>query len=67
MGRALINYIKKCIHKETTIETKNMGTVVGRIVSVDRKMNLIVEDAVLASGFVKRLSIRGSSLRSFEL
>lgn len=44
-----------------------MGTVVGRIVSVDRKMNLIVEDAVLASGFVKRLSIRGSSLRSFEL
>lgn len=67
----LVKYLQKHIQKETLIETKDLGRIKGKIVCIDKHMNLTVEGATVEHGggsrTVPRLTIRGSSVRSFYL
>lgn len=63
----IFKYLKKHINKETTIETKDHGIFAGTITSIDKHMNVTVENAVIRGNKVKRVHIRGSRLRNFFL
>ncbi|KAI5153703.1 hypothetical protein ENBRE01_3235 [Enteropsectra breve] len=66
----LINYLKKSLNKQATIETKGIGLLVGTIKHIDNKMNIVVENAVLRRDNLEirleQFKIKGNMVRTVE-
>lgn len=63
----ILKYLKAHINKETVIETKDHGTITGKITSIDKHMNVTIENAVVCGNKTKKIHLRGSRLRNFLL
>lgn len=59
----LIRFLRKCRNEKVGIETKEGRRVDGRIVSVDKTMNVEMCDTVVDGTPTGTYSVRGSSIR----
>ncbi|KAI4290729.1 hypothetical protein PAPHI01_0003 [Pancytospora philotis] len=64
---SMLKYLRTHINKETEIETKDLGVFRGVITAIDSKMNVTIENALIAGKKVARMQLRGSRVRSFFL
>ncbi|AFN82378.1 small nuclear Sm-like ribonucleoprotein [Encephalitozoon romaleae SJ-2008] len=59
----LIRFLKKCKGEKVKVETKEGRKIEGRITSVDKTMNVEMEDAVVDGVPASTYTVRGSSIR----
>lgn len=59
----LIRFLRKCKSEKVKVETKEGRKIEGRIASVDKTMNVEIEDAVVDGVSASTYTVRGSSIR----
>ncbi|KAG5858884.1 LSM domain-containing protein [Encephalitozoon hellem] len=59
----LIRFLRKCKGEKVNVETKEGRKVGGKIVSVDKTMNVEIEDAMVDGEPAGTYTVRGSSIR----
>ncbi|ADM10905.1 small nuclear Sm-like ribonucleoprotein [Encephalitozoon intestinalis ATCC 50506] len=59
----LIRFLRKCKNEKVRIETKEGRKVEGKMVSIDKTMNVEMVDAIVDELPVSTYTVRGSSIR----
>lgn len=59
----LVRFLRKCRNEKVRVETKEKLLVEGTVVSVDKTMNIELQNATVDGSPVGAYTIRGSSVR----
>lgn len=62
----LVNFLKRMINEEVTVDTKDNLKVKGVITKIDRHSNIYLKDILIGDTKIEKFTIKGSNVRYIQ-
>lgn len=62
----LVNFLKKMVNEEVTVDTKDNLKVKGTITKVDKHSNVYLKDINIGDTKIEKFTIKGSNVRYIQ-